>query len=157
MKLKTILFTILLITVLTPFVCIQLPLDSVHFMTVSGTSMEPVLTHNDIAVFKPALDQEVEVGDIISYTYCFENDETITIAHRIIDITDDGYKTKGDSLNQVDGYVVAEEDVLGVMWFKIPCVVKFGHFVHTLPGLFLVIIIPAVILILREVNKIVGG
>ena len=143
---------ILLILITLPFICVSLPLGSVNCTTVSGTSMEPALTQNDIAVFAP-VDKPLEIGDIISFEYSTGSNK-FNIAHRIIGITDEGYKTKGDSLQFEDNYIVTPESINGVMLFKIPYIVAVGHFTQTVPGFLLLIFLPASIIVVEELRKI---
>ena len=134
------------------FLCAHIPLNQVHCTTVTGTSMEPTITHNDIVIFTPPT-KTLEVGDIISYKHSVEEIEYF-FAHRIIDIVDDGYKTKGDSLNYKDNYIVSPEDVTCIMLFKIPFIITIGNFVKTFIGYLIFILIPATILIIKEIKNI---
>lgn len=120
-------------------------------MTVVGSSMEPTITHNDIVVFVSP--DQLKVGDIISYNYRLDNNEIVTIAHRIIEITNEGYITKGDSHNYIDNYIVPSDDITGIMWFKIPYIAAIGHFTQTIPGYLTLILIPSILLIIKEIKK----
>ena len=68
-------------------------------------SMIPVLDfgHNSIELKCPC---DIKVGDIISFMY-----EEKLIAHRVIEVKSNMYKTKGD--NSLGSYWVKEEDVKG--------------------------------------------
>ncbi|AKB35716.1 Signal peptidase I [Methanosarcina siciliae C2J] len=152
MNTKDILNLILLIILIAPLIGTMIPMDSIHFMTVMGTSMEPVITSDDIIVISSGK-TSVELGTIISYYYHFEdNSSPSVITHRVIGFAPEGYRTKGDACANADNYVVAPEDVIGVMRFKIPYLGALIHFANTLMGLFMLVILPAIILIIQEIR-----
>ena len=79
-----------------------------YFQILTG-SMEPAIYQDDI-VFVRVTDK-IKENDIIS----FENDKEI-ITHRVIEVVDDGYVTKGDNNNASDG-VIEKKQVIGkVKW-----------------------------------------
>lgn len=149
---------ILLIIGIAPIICTMIPTGPLHFMTVTGTSMEPAITSNDIIVVD-SRETFIELGTIISYYYQFEdNPSPFTITHRVIGFTPEGYRTKGDACANADSYVVAPEDVIGVMRFKIPYLGALIHFANTLTGLLILVIAPTLILIIQEIrNLMVNG
>ncbi|WP_440947274.1 signal peptidase I [Methanosarcina sp. T3] len=153
MNTKDILNVILLIILIAPIISTMIPMDSLHFMTVTGTSMEPVITSDDIIVISSG-ENSIESGNIISYYYHFEdNPFPFIITHRVIGFAPEGYITKGDACANADNYVVAPEDVIGVMHFKIPYLGALIHFANTLTGFFILVIVPAIILIIQEIRN----
>jgi signal peptidase len=149
---------ILLIIGIAPIICTMIPTGPLHFMTVTGTSMEPAITSKDIIVVD-SRETFIELGTIISYYYQFEdNPSPFTITHRVIGFTPEGYRTKGDACANADNYVVASEDIIGVMRFKIPYLGALIHFANTLTGLLILVIAPTLILIIQEIrNLMVDG
>lgn len=144
---------ILLIILIAPIICTMIPTGSLHFMTVTGTSMEPAITSDDIIVIN-SRETSIELGAIISYYYQFEdNPSPFIITHRVIGFTPEGYRTKGDACANADSYVVAPEDVIGVMRFKIPYLGALVRFASTLTGLLTLVITPALILIIQEIKN----
>lgn len=89
-----------------------LPSFPVHLSYVHSESMEPTITEGDGYILVPA--GTVESGDILTF-YSDERGEYVT--HRVVEVTDDGFVTKGDnnpSTDQRAGYpLVTDEDVLG--------------------------------------------
>ena len=75
-----------------------------YFEIVSG-SMSPTIEKGDMILVK--LDTEYKVGDIISFK---DNDSIIT--HRIIEINDNNYVTKGDANNSPDN-PITKDKILG--------------------------------------------
>ncbi|AKB29848.1 hypothetical protein MSSIT_3129 [Methanosarcina siciliae T4/M] len=67
---------------------------------------------------------------------------------------DEGYVTQGDAYPRPDDFIVAPEDVVGVMFFKIPYIGALVRFAGTVEGLLVLVILPALILILQEVSEI---
>jgi signal peptidase len=123
-------------------------------MTVVGTSMEPTITSSDIIVVTP-VDRDLAVGDIISYRYQFEDMQyTSIVTHRIVGLENGGYRTKGDAYTKADVYIVAPEDVIGIMHFRIPYIGLLVQFANTAIGLVATVIAPAVIIITLEIRNI---
>ncbi|MGI9598846.1 MAG: signal peptidase I [Acidimicrobiales bacterium] len=81
---------------------------------VSG-SMEPVLHAGDVVLTKP--DVEVNVGSIINYRTNSGNR-----IHRVVEVVDAGYRTRGDSNQSPDRQIVAAADIRGTGVFVIPFV-----------------------------------
>ncbi len=98
-------------------------------------SMEPTLSVNDL-VFVHAQDN-YEIGDVVVY----QSGHSLVI-HRIVEMRDDGYITKGDANNTDDGWI-SPEAVKGRMVFHIPFVGAAIRFLQTLPGALLVVALAA--------------
>lgn len=83
--------------------------------------MEKVLSKGDVVIIKNIFNNYdvLKEGQIIAYKY-----ENVIVVHRIIKILDEKDKkyiyTKGDANLQPDNYVVLEENVIGIVKFKIP-------------------------------------
>ena len=136
--------------------CVAIHSAPVRFLTIAGHSMEPVITNADIIAVIPSVDpDELEVGDILVYTRD-NGEKTITIVHRIIAIDESGIATKGDSNDKADSDMVKPADIIGIFWFKIPHLGSFIRFANTDTGYLSLILIPAAILIIIEIRKIVG-
>lgn len=137
-------------------ICVAIHLVPVSFLTISGHSMEPAITNADIIAVIPSVDpDELEVGDVLVYTRD-NGEKTITIVHRIIAIDESGIATKGDSNDKADRDMVKPADIIGIFWFKIPHLGSFIRFANTDTGYLSLILIPAAILIIIEIRKIVG-
>ena len=107
-------------------------LDINPYVIVSG-SMEPELPVGSVCLVD-CQQKEPEIGDIISY----KAKDTI-ISHRVIEKTDDGYITKGDSNSVADPGVVKPKQIFGTV---ICCIPKVGYvimFLRTIKGIVLTI------------------
>jgi signal peptidase len=116
-------------------------------------SMEPAIPVGSIVVIKPANPDTLKVGDII----CFktEAESPITVTHRIIGITSQGFITKGDANEDPDQWIIKKENIIGKVIAVIPLLGYIGYFVRTPIGFILLIIIPATIIIIMEIKNII--
>jgi signal peptidase len=113
-------------------------------------SMEPAIPVGSIVVIKPVNPETLQTGDII----CFELSEPTSITHRITNITDEGFITKGDANEDPDQWTVKKENVIGKVILTIPFIGYLGYFVRTPIGFTLIIIIPASLIIILEIRNI---
>ncbi len=163
-KLKDRIFFIFLAVVVSffilSFVLIPLADKSSHWYIVTSGSMEPTLKLGDIIYVSHVDVEEIKAGDIISFYY-----EDYIITHRCVKKFQQGnetyFKTKGDANEENDTFLIPEDAVIG----KVPYMKLFGHriyakiprigylssFVHTKLGFFLLILLPAYVLIGMEV------
>lgn len=108
-------------------------LDINPYVIISG-SMEPELPVGSVCLVD-CQQKEPEVGDIISY----KAQDTI-ITHRVIEKTDGGYITKGDSNSVADPGIVKSKQIFGTVICSIPQVGYAVMFMRTLKGIVLTII-----------------
>ena len=114
-------------------------------IVISG-SMEPHINVNDMVVIKAQ--DEYKKGDVIS----FVSGKSL-ITHRIADITDAGFITKGDANNVEDKEPVSCEQVMGKVICAIPYVGLIIGFLQTPLGIMILIlmaILPVIIPTLFE-------
>ncbi|MEG0073878.1 MAG: signal peptidase I [Clostridia bacterium] len=83
-------------------------------LVITSGSMVPTLEVKDFILTEKA--QEYNKGDVISFNV--EGQDITT--HRIVEVTEEGYVTKGDANNSEDTEVVKEADVIGKMLCTIP-------------------------------------
>lgn len=86
-------------------------------------SMEPVIGTGSLALINQR-DTEIEVGDIIAFS-----NKDMWIAHRVVEITDEGYITKGDNNTGRDLGPVMQEQVQGTVICSIP---KLGKYIRSI-------------------------
>lgn len=95
-------------------------------ITVLSGSMEPTLDTHSMAVSNMLTD-DYEIGDIVVYQKDVTHTEyekiygpvTISIVHRIIDITEDGYYImKGDNNEVQDPWMVEKNQIIGKIVYK---------------------------------------
>ena len=108
-------------------------LDINPYVIISG-SMEPELPVGSVCLVD-CQNKEPEAGDIISY----KAQDTI-ITHRVIEETDDGYITKGDSNSVADPGIVKPKQIFGTVICSIPQVGYAVMFMRTLKGIVLIAI-----------------
>ena len=92
--------------------------------TILTGSMCPNINPGDIVVVVNKNKASLNKNDIIT----FKANNTV-ITHRIVDIKDSTYITKGDNNNVVDPFTINYEDILGKVIFKIP---KMGYLLEFL-------------------------
>lgn len=94
-------------------------------------SMEDVISVNDLVIYKQQ--SEYEVGDIVSY-----NSGSSLVTHRIIELTETGYITKGDANNTPDSPILAEQ-VIGEVRVIVPGVGAGIEFAQSPLGMMILI------------------
>jgi len=114
-------------------------------------SMEPAVPVGSIVIIKLVDPSTLQKGDII----CFKLSGPSSITHRIINITNEGFITKGDANEDPDTWIVRKENVIGKVAFIIPYIGYLGYFVKTPLGFLILIVIPATLLIILEIRNII--
>lgn len=77
-----------------------------------SSSMEPSISTGSL-VFVNTKDKDAEPGDIISFE--IENgNSVITVTHRVTEVTENGYLTKGDNNDISDSSVISKDQVIGI-------------------------------------------
>lgn len=89
-----------------------------HAMVLTG-SMEPAVSVGDFVIYKEQ--DSYQIGDIIMF-----NTYKSYVTHRIVDVTEEGFITKGDANNTKDISPVGKQQIEGKAVLVIP---KFGSFI----------------------------
>ncbi len=116
--------------------------------------MKPTINLADAIITVPVSNPfgiELRPGTIVTYKH-----EKNLISHRVLSINGDTLVTKGDASEEPDP-LVAISDVKGLYLFKIPLIGYVASFVQTRRGWFLVVILPAMLLIGLIAKEIVKG
>lgn len=94
-------------------------------VVISG-SMEPTLKVGGVLYYEKINIDELDEGDILVYQ---TNDHIIS--HRIVDIIENDFITKGDKNNSVDNYLVNRNQVLGkgTNW-SIPFIGYYADYIY---------------------------
>ncbi len=123
-------------------------------LVVKSGSMEPAIKTGSIVIDKNY--NNYNIGDIITFKNLEKPKETST--HRIAEKQCAGgiclFKTKGDANNGVDLGQVAQDKIVGKVILSIPYFGYLVSFCRSLPGIILLIVIPAVIIVYEEAKKI---
>ncbi len=118
--------------------------------------MEPAIDVGSLAVVKPVDPSTIREGDIIAYTP--PTDTSIVVTHRVIEVVPGEkslmFRTKGDANDSPDTYTVPEENVGGKIWTSIPYAGYAMDYMKKPLGFWLLMGIPAVIIILIELKNI---
>jgi len=149
--------TILILFILTGLLIVVsiLPIkNNYRILAVMSGSMEPTIPTGALVVVKPV--SEYKVDNII--TFKSEQKKNDFTTHRLysIETSDSGnvYITKGDANEEPDFERISENRVIGKQFYSIALLGYVIGYVKTLPGLLIIIIVPAVIIIYEEINKI---
>lgn len=127
--------------------------------TIISPSMEPNVSVYDVIV---AVDQDIskiKVGDVITFISNWEINYKMTITHRVIAISknENGeyqLTTKGDNNGSPDGGTVTQSNLVGKVVGRIPQLGRLQFFLATKMGWFLVVFIPALIIIIVDMIKV---
>lgn len=117
-------------------------------------SMEPAIKTGSI-VFSTLQTDEINRGDVIVFTS--PTDTETTIVHRIMEIEDGMYITKGDNNDNEDEWGVPNNSVKGKVFLTIPYVGHAIEWMKTPIGFFVILGIPALIFAVSQIKKIKDG
>lgn len=119
-------------------------------VVISG-SMEPAIQTGSVVIVHPIVPDTIQKGDIIMY---YSPDRTGLITHRVVDVKSEPtlrFITRGDANNNSDINPVVPGQIVGIVAFTIPYLGLLTQFIKTPLGFTLFFLVPAVILIGREV------
>lgn len=95
--------------------CVVAGVGPFHLVGVASNSMAPVFSMGDAVMLRQYDLDDIEVDDIIA----FRSGNKIII-HRVVDIDNGVYITKGDNNNDYDDLLLTIDDIEGVVEFRIP-------------------------------------
>ena len=128
--------------------------------TVISPSMTPNINVYDVVFVEKEKQENLKVDDVITFysTNAFFGNTPIT--HRIVEILDVPntgimYRVKGDANESADYEKVIPSNVIGKVIFKIPKLGKVQFFLASKKGWLLAIIIPAVIILVYDIIKLI--
>lgn len=129
-------------------------LQSYQSFVVQSGSMEPAIMTGDIIVVQPQ--DEYLINEVITFTS--SNQRIVT--HRIMKIEEGEnairYATKGDANRAGDEDLVDKEKVIGKVILTLPRLGFLVSFSKSPSGLLVMIMIPAIILILDQLLKVIN-
>lgn len=122
-------------------------------------SMVPTIEVNDAIVVRRVEEEELKIGDIITFTSTDRIYNGLTITHRIVGIQEDAtgnyiYRTKGDNNLLADTALVNLDNIYGKVILKIPKLGYLQKFVSSTTGFILSIVLPVIIVVIYEVLRI---
>ena len=110
-------------------------------------SMYPEIESGDMIICRTAEPEEIQVGDVIAFFDPAGNGSTI-VTHRVIEVTENGWRTKGDNNNTEDRLPVAHSDL--VARYNGVRLAGFGNvalFMQSTPGLIVCVVCPILLLV----------
>lgn len=117
---KLVLYSFITFALLT-IVLLTSGLFTYQALTIGSGSMSPAIEKGDVIILKGMKNEEarkIKKGDVLVY-----NHDNKIIVHRVIKKSNNGetisFKTKGDYNNAKDSWIVKQEDVIGIVKFRI--------------------------------------
>lgn len=117
---KLVLYSFITFALLT-IVLLTSGLFTYQALTIGSGSMSPAIEKGDVIVLKSMKNEEarkIKKGDVLVY-----NHDNKIIVHRVIKKSNNGetisFKTKGDYNNAKDSWIVKQEEVIGIVKFRI--------------------------------------
>lgn len=122
-------------------------------------SMIPTININDAVVVKRIKNNNLDIGDVITFSSNDYNFSGLTITHRVVEkrLGQDGnyiYKTKGDHNDSSDVAMVENEDIYGKAIMVIPKVGYIYNFVASPIGFVLSTILPVLLVVCYEIWRV---
>ena len=117
---KLVLYSFITFALLT-IVLLTSGLFTYQALTIGSGSMSPAIEKGDVIILKSMKNEEarkIKKGDVLVY-----NHDNKIIVHRVIKKSNNGetisFKTKGDYNNAKDSWIVKQEEVIGIVKFRI--------------------------------------
>ncbi|MCL4390477.1 MAG: signal peptidase I [Patescibacteria group bacterium] len=127
----------------------------IRVFSVQSGSMSPAIPTGSVVIVRPETDYKK--GDVVTFKYSQDRESKNpkeTVTHRIVEVkiidSKVSYMTEGDANKSADPTPVDKDLVIGKVVLSIPLIGYPVGFARTLPGLILLIIIPATIIIYSE-------
>ena len=120
---------------------------------VQSNSMSPTFKTGSLLIIKKVDAAAIRENDISTFR---RNRDNVATTHRVMRILNDEglqFVTRGDANNVDDPLPVSAEDVSGIVVASLPYIGYFIGFIRTKQGLLVCIIIPALILMIFQVLK----
>lgn len=125
---------------------------------VSGESMEPLITDDDLILFAKLTPEKLNVGDIIAFRpHHGDGLQGPFVAHRIVAIDEAGHiTTKGDNVGFADSYDIYPSDVIGRVALILPGAGAVMRVAMSVYGYAVLVLIPSLWLIANELRHLRG-
>lgn len=132
---------------------------AVGLYTIVSPSMTPNLNVYDVIIdVKVKNPTDIKVGDVITFVSNSSISKGLTITHRVVAIVETAngleFKTQGDNNLTPDSTTVPFDNILGKVLFHIPQLGRVQHFLSSSYGWLLIVVIPALLIIISDVLKI---
>lgn len=148
--LYTVIFSIFILIALFITITSLRLIEGYNFYVVMSGSMEPnIKTGSIVGTIEK---EEYKVNDVI--TVMVDNNPNNTYTHRIVEIKEDSYVTKGDANKSNDADLASKDSVLGSVFVNIPLIGYIVNFAKQPTGFIVMVVIPAIIIISLELNTV---
>lgn len=127
--------------------------------TIVSGSMEPTINIRDVIINKSVDNiDDVKVNDVVTFISTWNVTQGMTITHRVVGKKklDDGSTcliTRGDNNTQADATCVTKNHLIGVTKAVLPGFGNIQVFLSSKLGLLMLIIIPALYIIVKDIFK----
>lgn len=126
------------------------------YVIVSG-SMEPIIKIRDAVIIKRVKEDNIKIGDVVTYRSMDEAFYGILITHRIVNIEErDGrkvYITKGDNNETIDRSPVEFYQIQGKVVMKVPKIGYLKYFLIDYYGWIIAVLIPSAAIVSYDIVK----
>ena len=147
---KVLINTLMTLIIIIGILFIILYIIGIEPFVVESGSMEPTIQTGSLSfINKHVKYEEIKSQDVIAFQ--IENGSKVT--HRVIEITQEGMKTKGDSNELPDGTTIKEKDYIGKNEFSIP---KVGYLVKAIQTIKGKIILGTIIVVMLIAGFLIG-
>lgn len=122
-------------------------------------SMEPIIKPGDAVVIRRVPEDEIAVGDVVTYRSTDSSYYGILITHRVVNIQEENgnkvYVMKGDHNPTVDRSSVLSSQVYGKVVMRIPKIGYLKTFLASSYGWIIAVVVPSLGIIIYDVMKLV--
>ncbi len=133
------------------------PLISAY--TIVSPSMVPTIDVRDVIITKRVEVDNVDIGDVVTFTSADPLYKGVTITHRVVGFVESSsgetmLRTKGDNNNAEDSALVGSDELIGKVVLIIPFIGYIQELLSNMYGWLILIIIPSLIIITIDIVKI---
>lgn len=126
------------------------------YIVLSG-SMSPSFETGSVVLIRPLAPSAVQVGDIITYRDAEDSEKIVT--HRVMAVLPTeplSFTTRGDANNANDLIPIPASNLLGRVNYSVPLLGYLLSFVRTGAGILLMVIVPALLIIVSELRRLIS-
>ena len=137
------------------FVYIAMPVFGNSALIVRSGSMQPAIAVGDLVTVRPQTDYKT--GEIVAFHDPIKSSAIVThrIVAKVVKNNQVFYQTKGDANEETDFSLVAGENIIGRADFSVKGIGKLLAFTKTKEGFLATVALPALLVILLEINNII--
>lgn len=122
-------------------------------------SMEPIIKPGDAIVIRRVSEDDIEIGDVVTYRSVDPSYYGILITHRVVNIQEENgvktYVTKGDHNVTVDHSSISGSQIYGKVVMRIPKIGLLKSFLVSSYGWIIAVVIPSLGIVIYDLMKIV--